>query len=248
MADKVNPLRVVQNVLQQAQKNKGARHERVESAGLSPQLACLREFQARRIAQTYHDFIAQPRYAPVMKFFLEDLYAARDFTQRDHDVERAHNFLSKVVPADMLKLATDAIELTQLSHTLDEALLRVLVKQLHFQDTLTPELYAEAYRRCNNCAARRHQIELLVNVMRDAAEAARFPLSGAALRMVKGPAHATGWHEMYAFLERGHHAFRKVKDPKDFLQAIQERETKIMEQIAAASATPFEIQDGQTNV
>lgn len=243
MPDKANPLRVVQNVLQHARKNKEVTHVLVESAGISPSLACVRDFQARRIAETYRDFTVQPRYAPVMQFFLEDLYAARDFSQRDHDAERAYHFLSKVVPADMLILVTDAIELTRLSNALDQDLLHVLEKELDFHDKLTEKLYAEAYRRCKNYAARQHQIELLVNVMRDAAEAARFPLSGAALRMVKGPAHAAGWHEMYAFLERGHHAFGKIKNPKDFLEAIQARETKIMQQIEARAPHPFQVDD-----
>lgn len=240
MKNKVNPLRVVQNVLHHAQTNEEAKHEQVESAGLSPQLARLREFQCTRIAQTYSDFTAQPQYAPVMRFFLEDLYGARDYTQRDYDAARAHNFLKKFVPAEMLKLVTDAIELTQLSHTLDEQLLRVLTTELNFHGTLTPELYAEAYRRCNNAAERERQIELLAGVMRDAATAAHFPLTGVGLRMAKGPMHAAGWQEMYAFLERGQQAFSKVKQPKKFLEAIEERETEIMERIARGVKNPFQ--------
>ncbi len=239
MSKSINPLRVVRNVLQQAQKSEDAKHERVESAGLDPQMARVREFQGQRIAETYRDFSAQPQYAPVMNFFLSDLYGARDFTQRDHDAERAYNFLKKIVPAEMLKLATEAIELTRLSHALDEALLRVLVEQLNFQETLTPELYAEAYRRCNNVAERERQIELLGRVMRAAAETARFPLTGAALKMAKGPVHAAGWHEMYAFLERGHQAFAKVKKPETFLAAVAERETEIMRRILRHAAHPF---------
>lgn len=240
MKNKANPLRVVQEVLHHAQQSQEAKHERVSGTGLSPQMARLREFQCERIAQTYRDFAAQPQYAPVMQFFLEDLYGARDYTQRDYDAARVHNFLKKFVPAEMLKLVTDAIELTQLSHTLDEKLLWVLIQELDFRETLTPELYAEAYRRCDNADERERQIELLVGVMHDAATVAHFPLTGVGLRMAKGPMHAAGWHEMYAFLERGQQAFSKVKKPEKFLEAIQERETEIMDKIARGVKNPFQ--------
>jgi hypothetical protein len=234
-----NPLHVVQNVLHHAQSSEDAKHKRVESAGLSPQMVQLREFQVRRIANTYRDFAAQPQYAPAMKFFLEDLYAARDFTQRDHDAERAHTFLRKIVPADMLQLATEAIELTGLSNALDETMCRILVSELNWRGELTPALYGEAYRRSNNYAERQRQIELLESVMHDAAETAHMLLTGPAMRMAKAPAYAAGWHEMYDFLERGHQAFAKVKQPDALLDAIEERETKIMRRIAAGEPNPF---------
>jgi len=236
-----NPLHVVHQVLDAAQKSKDTKHRRVESAGLSPQMAALRAFQVERIRQTYRDFAAQAHYAPVMDFFTNDLYAPRDFTQRDHDAKRVHDFLKKFVPAEMLKLATDALELTRLSNALDEALLRVLVNELEFEDELTPALYAEAYRRCHNVNARECQIELLLVVMHDSAETAHMPLTGVALKLAKGPAHTAGWHELYAFLERGHQAFARVKHPEKFLGAIEEREHEIMRRIVAEAANPFRV-------
>lgn len=236
---KQNPIRLLRNALHHAQQSDEAKHKPVESPGLSPALARLREFQCARISRTYHDFTAQPQYARVMQFFLEDLYAPRDFTQRDHDAERVHNFLSKFVPPDMLKLSSDAIELTQLSHALDEKLLRVLVSELNFHETLTTELYAEAYRLCKNLPDRERQIELLVDTMKDAADTAHMVLTGPALRLARGPAYAAGWNEMFEFLERGRQAFAHVKNASVFLQAIEERETAIMERIARGDKNPF---------
>lgn len=234
-----NPLKVIRNVMHEAGKSEDSKHKKVESSGLDPRMAAVREWQGKRIAQTYRDFTAQPQYADVMRFFLEDLYAARDFSQRDHDAQRAHAFLSKFVPAEMLRLMTDAIELTELSNTLDADLARILFEDLKFKGKVTPELYAEAYRRADAYAGRQRQIELLVNVMGDAAKTARMLLTGPALRMAKGPAHAAGWTEMFEFLERGHHAFGKVKKPEAFLEAIEERETKIMQGIARGDKDPF---------
>lgn len=234
-----NPLRAIQDVLDNVKHSEEAKHQQVESAGLSPQMARLREFQCNRIGQTYRDFVAQPQYAPVMDFFLSDLYGARDFTQRDHDATRAHNFLKKFVPAEMLKLATDAIELTEASNALDKTLLDVLIRELKFGETLTDSMYAEAYRRCNNYSEREYQIKLLVNVMRDAAKASQMLVASPALRMAKGPMYAAGWVELFDFLDRGRAAFSKVKKPDEFLKAIEERETKIMERIKQGQKKPF---------
>jgi hypothetical protein len=230
---------MVQEVLHHAQTSEDARHRPVESAGLPPLMARLREFQCERISRTYRDFTAQPQYAAAMNFFMEDLYAPRDFTQRDHDAERVHTFLKRFVPADMLKLATDAIELTRISNELDRRMLEELTALPGFRDHLTDEMYAEAYRRCNNLEDRERQIELLVGVMRDAASAAHLVLTGPALRMAKGPAHAAGWNEMFGFIERGHHAFAKVKNARPFLHAIEERETRIMDRIVRGEQDPF---------
>lgn len=235
----VNPLRIVQDVLHHAQKSDETKHHRVASAGLDARIEQLREFQCQRIARTYADFAAQPQYAPALDFFLNDLYAPRDFTQRDYDAERLHNFLKKFVPAELLKLSTDSIELTQLSNALDEKMVGVLKREVDAPNVLTDALYAQAYRRCNNYSERERQIELLVCVMRDSADTAHMVLTGPALRMARGPAHAAGWHEMYDFLERGHQAFAKIKKPEKFLRAIEERETRIMERLARGDAQPF---------
>lgn len=239
MKNRPNPLRVVQDVLQHAQKSQDTQHRRVASAGLAPQMVELRAFQVARIRATYEDFAAQKQYAAVMEFFANDLYAPRDFSQRDHDAKRVHGFLKKFMPAEMLKLATDALELTRLSNALDEALLAVLAEQLDFKKNLTPALYAEAYRRSKNARAREQQIDLLVTVMKDSADTAHMPLTGVALKLAKGPALRAGWDELYHFLERGHQAFAQVKHPEKFLEAIEERERAIMRRILSHSPSPF---------
>lgn len=241
MSDKQNPLRVVHNVLHHAQKSQDTKHVTVTSSGLADELARLREFQGRRIAHTYRDFTAQPQYAPAMQFFLQDLYGARDYTQRDHDAERIHNFLKKFMPAEMTQLAADAIDLSRLTNHLDNTLSAILVEQLGAPEHLTDDLYAEAYRRSDNYRERRRQIELLVTVMHDSAETARFTLTGPALRMAKGPALAAGWDEMFSFLERGYRAFKPINKAQPLLDAIHERETRIMQRIRANEDEPFNL-------
>jgi uncharacterized protein with WD repeat len=61
-------------------------HERVQAGPLDPKTALLRNWQSERLARTYAGFTQNPRYKPALRFFLEDLYGARDFSQRNHDI------------------------------------------------------------------------------------------------------------------------------------------------------------------
>jgi hypothetical protein len=215
------------------------RHQAVAPAGLDPQLARLRQWQAGRLAQTYADLLADKQFSAAGQFFLSDIYAARDFTQRDHDVARLHAWLKRVVPAPMLKLLTELVELNALSNALDQRLAQVLDEKLGEQDSLSAAVYAGAYRQCDNYAERARQIALIVEVVGQVGAGARQRLVGAALGVVRGPASRAGWVELYDFVERGYAAFRPMRDVKPFTEAIQSRETRILDQIYAGAAEPF---------
>jgi hypothetical protein len=215
------------------------RHQPVNGTGLEPQLAMLRAWQSERLARTYADLLADRHYRPACLFFLSDIYAPRDFSQRDHDFERIHAFLSRVVPPPMLQVLTDAIELNALTNKLDNLLLRVLVDDLGVTDTIRSHLYVEGYRRCDNYAERVHQIDLITRLAAQVAEAAHFFGVSVALTIIRGPAHRAGWIEVCDFLERGYDAFRQMRDVKSFVNTIERREKDILEQIFSGNPDPF---------
>jgi hypothetical protein len=93
----------------------------------------------------------------------------------EHDIERIYAYLSRVVPAQMLQLLTDAIGLNKLSNQLDHALLLVLADKLGVTDTITPQLYAEGYRVCDNYAERKYRIDLTTRLLRKVAEGRGWP-------------------------------------------------------------------------
>jgi hypothetical protein len=200
----------------------------------------LREWQAHRLAGTYTDLLADPRYRPACEFFLSDIYAPRDFSQRDHDLERIHKFLSSIFPAFMIQLLTETVELNTMTNALDNRLLRVLVDRLGAIRSITPKLYAEAYRICNNHAERVRQIELTQNILMQVGEGARRMVVGAGMKMAKIPAQRAGWIDLYDFLERGRQAFKQMKDIKTFVDTIAEREMNILNLIYAADLSAFE--------
>ena len=218
-------------LLRDLQHSEELKHQPIAMLGLDPQLAMLRGWQANRLARTYADLLANPRYSPACEFFLSDIYAPRDFSQRDHDLERIYTFLSRVLPAPTLQLLTETVELNRMTNMLDHRLLRVLIDQLGVVDTLTPELYAHAYCICDNYAERVHQIELTQSILMQVSVGARQRLVGAAIKMAKIPAQRAGWVDLYGFLERGQHAFKQMKDAQTFVDTIIQREMSILDLI-----------------
>ncbi len=227
------------NLLRQLQDSEDIQHVDVVATSLEPRLALLRAWQSERLATTYADLLANKHYRPACLFFLSDIYGPRDFTQRDHDAERLHEILSRLLPAPMLKQLADIIELNRLTAALDQALVEMLFEQLGVTDAITPAVYAEGYRRCQNQGERSQQIDLIVKVLTEAAQGAHWPGVGVALKLAGGTARKAGWVELYDFVERGYAAFRQIKDVKAFVTTVEQRERRILDQIFAGQPEPF---------
>lgn len=208
--------------------------------GLDPQLALLRAWQAGRLAQTYADLLEQPASRPALRFFLSDLYAPRDFSQRDHDIERIHTFLGQVLPARTLHLLTEIITLNHLTTALDHDLCQVLVRRLGVTTAITTVQFAEGYRLCANYDARAHQIDLITTVLAHVGQGSRRPVVGLAMKLAQLPARQAGWGELYDGLRRGYDAFRQLRDVPAFVGTIAERERRILDRLYAGDAEPFD--------
>jgi hypothetical protein len=212
-----------------------------ELIGVDPRLALLRNWQSARLSQTYQDMLASPRYSAACRFFLSDLYAARDFSQRDQDIEHLYAIMSRILPDFLLGLVRNAIELNRLTSKLDQDLINALVNHLGVIDTISPESYAQAYRICDNYAERKYQIALIVLVGKQVDKGTRIPLVSATLRLARSPAQKAGWYALQDFLERGFAAFKQMHGADYFLQTMQQREMCILDQIFSGHPAPFSI-------
>lgn len=215
------------------------KHQRVEARPLDPDVALLRRWQSRRLARTYADLLAHPRFRPACEFFLEDLYGPKDFTQRDHDIAQVYSFARRFVPEALIRPLTLSVELHFLSLELDARLLKVLKERLGLTGTLTVALYAEAYRLCDNYVDRVRQIEMVGEIGDELDRIARIPLVGAALQLARGPAIRAGWVELTEFMERGYRAFEHMRGAQFFTSTIRQRERRILDRIYAGDPDPF---------
>lgn len=219
------------------------RHHRVSGEELEHGMRLLRAWQSARLARTHADLLADPRYGPACEFFLTDVYAPRDFSQRDHDITRVYESMHSVMPRALSRVLEMTIALNELTKELDETLLDVLVDELGVKDEITEEQYAEGYRRSDTYDLRVRQIELILELGREIDRLVHKPAVGLALRLAGIPARLAGWHEMQDFIERGFAAFKHMKNAEPFLETITGRERRILDRIYEGVEDPFDVSE-----
>jgi len=193
----------------------------------------VKRWQSERLAGTYADLLATDRYREACEFFLEELYGARDFEQRDEEVQRVVPKLARMLPARAIETLLLAVELDELSEDLDAGIARLI------QTPVTPQRYANAYPQVGTKAQRERQIELVEEIGRALDRLARIPMLAPMLGMMKGPAEAWGYGHLHHFLYRGFHAFAGMGGARDFLATIKRRELAINARLFAREVDPF---------
>jgi hypothetical protein len=204
----------------------------------------LRAWQAARLARTYADLLANPRYRPAADFFLSDLYGARDPSRRDADMAQVVPLFARMLPVLALRTVVLAVRLEALSEELDRAIIVALREEggPEALAALDEARYAGAFRRAGTRGGREAQIAVTGEIGAALDRLTKLPALGTALRFMRGPASAIGVSELHQFLERGFRAFRHMGDSSRFLQTIRSRETAILVQLYAGEARPFAVQ------
>jgi len=202
----------------------------------------LRAWQAARLARTHRDLLESPRYGPAASFFLEELYGAEDHGARDAAVARVLPTLTRIMPASALETIALAIELDELSETLDLALARRLRSHSRGDDlVITEASYAEGYCAAAERRERARQLALVSDIGTALDRFAHKPFIASALAVMEKPARAAGLSALHAFLARGYKVFRQMDGATEFIATITTREQRIYEQLYAHSERPFEV-------
>jgi hypothetical protein len=209
----------------------------VRKENTSPRLAVLRAWQAQRLERSFEDVLADPRMHAAGRFFLSDLYADRDFSGRDRDVDRIMPIMVHLLPETMLRAARDAIELHVLSHALDLRMVRAMDRRR--LSKLDAVRYGEIYREAGQPRLRRRQIALVVSVGRSLDAAVQRHGVHRLLRASRLPARAAGLSELQGFLERGFDAFAKLDGADRFLDRVARGEGEVSRRLFAGDPDPF---------
>lgn len=194
----------------------------------------LKAWQSERLAGTYPDLLASPRYRAAAHFFMEDLYGPKDFSQRDADVERILPKLTALLPAAALSTLADAVELDELSEELDAKVLAA-----HGNGAITHLSYAAAYAQAATPDQRRRQIALIRSIGEALDALTRIPLLLSTLKLMRGPARMAGLSALQAFLEKGFVTVKDMRGVEAFLDIITRRETLLMERLFGRAPDPF---------
>ncbi|MEE4173040.1 MAG: hypothetical protein V2I57_02155 [Xanthomonadales bacterium] len=200
------------------------------------ELAVLQGFQRDRLAATYADLAAQPRYADACRFFLDELYGGRNAEERDRQVEAALPIIQRTLPRRMQVALADAFRLQAISMAGDIALAEAMAET--GIAALNPAAYAALYPRVPR-EAREEQIALIHQLAMELDRVVHLPLVLGLLIAMRGPARSAGFHALQQFLERGLRAFRTMRGAETFAATIREREQAIMERLYAGDPDPF---------
>ena len=114
-----------------------------------PRLAEVKAWQATRLARTYADLSADPRYGRATTFVLDDLYGAKDFSGRDTAMLRIYPVMVRTLPDVAVETAALAIEVDALSEELDRRVAACLDP-----GPISEAGYGKAYREAGTAALR----------------------------------------------------------------------------------------------
>jgi hypothetical protein len=216
--------------------------QRTAEPALGARLLALRAWQARRLAAEYADQRVLPRRRAAVDFFLDEVYGARDFSERDGQFARAIHRLRAMLPLTALQALRDALELQALTVELDGAVAERLAPA---GSSLDADAYAAAYREADRQVDRRRQIELALSIGRRLEHLTAHPGIELMLRLAAAPARLAGYGALQSFIEQGYAAFRELgPEAAAFLGAIGEREEAFRQRLAAAESAAPDAQVG----
>jgi len=200
-------------------------------------LHTVKHLQAQRFAGTYPDLLHSASYAGCANFFLEELYGAKNFAERDAQFARIAGALQRTFPAQVVATATALAELHQLTEELD------LAMAMHWQPqpgAPAAQAYVLAWRHVGRRDDRLWQLNTVLRIGEDLGQLTRKPGLHLMLKMMRKPAQLAGLGSLQSFLESGFNHFaglaRKQGTVSSFLDKVKARESTWIACLFDASA------------
>jgi hypothetical protein len=222
----------VRAILDELARVDAERARRQASPTLTLQVHAIKAYQQRRFSHTYADLLASERYRSAARFFLDELYGPRDFTQRDAQFARVVPALVRLFPQDIVDVVGTLARL----HALSEQLDTTMADHLTGTD-VDAARYRAAWQATGEPTQRALQVELTLEVGSALDRLVRQPLLRQTLRMMRGPARLAGLADLQVFLERGFDTFRAMRGAQQFLDWVGQRERALVEVLFGAEAS-----------
>lgn len=192
----------------------------------------VKRLQSQRFAGTYVDLLASPQHRLAARFFLDELYGDKDYTQRDAQFVRISGPMQTFFPAQVVATAVALAQLHALSEQLDHAMALVWLAR---PDQAPATRYAHAWREVGQRDQRQAQLTDVMQIGREMTRLTRAPGLRLMLKMMRGPASAAGLGSLQSFLESGFDTFgqmsRQSGAAEYFLRTIESREQALIDQM-----------------
>nr|WP_295772717.1 hypothetical protein [Rhodoferax sp.] len=208
-------------------------------------LVVVKAFQAKRFAGTYTDLLRSAEYGAAARFFLEDLYSDKDYSQRDAQFSRIAGALQRLFPQQVVTTAVALAELHLLTEELDWQM--ATKWELHAASPGKNDIacYIASWRDVGRAEARMRQLDMVLSVGKDLDRLTRTPGLRLMLRMMRGPARAGGMGSLQSFLESGFDTFAnmsgKGSSAAEFLSTIRTRESSWIQRLSMGDVAECEV-------
>lgn len=198
------------------------RATRAVEEGLNAKVSAIKRFQQQRFRHTYADLLLSQRHGAACRFFLEEIYGAEDFSQRDAQFARVVPSLVRLFPKEIIDTVAKLAELHAFSEQLDTEMGRRLAKP-----RVDAASYISAWQSTGRHSERITQIELTLDVARSLDSLTRKPLLRNGLRLMRAAAGAASLGELQRFLECGFDTFKAMNGAQEFIEIVGHRERKL---------------------
>ncbi len=203
-------------------------------------LQAVKRLQAQRFASTYPDLLSNPTFAPSATFFLEELYSAKDFSQRDAQFARIAGALERTFPEAVLATVRALAQLHLQTEELDLAMAQTWCLS---RETSDATRYLRAWRSVGQRTSRDWQLATVLDIGQTLGRLTRKPGLRLMLKMMHKPAEMAGLGALQAFLESGFDHFSgmaKAGEVAEFLEIIRSRESDWIDRLFDANAVTCE--------
>ncbi len=207
---------------------------------LQAAVRAVKRVQCHRFQRSYADVLIHPDWSLAARFFLDELYSDRDYSQRDAEFERIAPRIERFFPHSVSAIAQSLSQLHALSEQLDHAMGSYLMTQFYSNliavqavseralDDIAFKNYVYIWRSVGHQNLRYTQLSMVQQLGRELASITRVPGLRVMLRMMRGPASVAGLQHLQQFLETGFDTFAAMQRSRSgvsaFLTTIEQRE------------------------
>jgi hypothetical protein len=195
-------------------------------------IKAVKGFQARRFSGTYWDLLVSTEFAGAARFFLEELYSDKDYSQRDAQFARIAGGLQRFFPAQVVATAVSLAQLHVLTEELDhEMAVAWITDAADSNISGNPALrYARAWKQVARREDRNRQLDEVLAVGHELNRLTHMRGLRLMLKLMRRPAMTAGVGALQSFLEAGFDTFAdmaaKGERANAFLTLIRTRESQ----------------------
>lgn len=227
----MNPSDIIRGAVADVER---LRQSAASKPALSNALAAVKQFQSRRFENSYRDLLQGGPHQAAARFFLQELYGDADYSQRDVQFARIAGAIERLLPKPAVATAVALARLHALTEQLDYAMALAWQEDTH-SSLAEVARYVRAWRIAVRREDRQRQLRLVMEIGQDLEKLTKTPGLRLLLKLMRGPAHAAGLHDLQRFLESGFDTFAAMGKQKigtsAFLQLIESRESKLIDML-----------------